>query len=339
MKVKPGTGAEFLDVEKPVPKPDEALIKVEATSICGTDKHIYFWDEWAETHIKRFPHIFGHEFAGRIVEVGSQVKNFKEGDYVSAETHIYCGHCYQCLTGKPHLCKNLKILGIHVNGCFAEYLTVPEKNLWRNNPEIPPEVASIQEPLGNAVHTVLSEDVNGKTVAVLGCGPIGLMAIGVAKAFGASKVFATEVSDYRLKLAEKMGADFTLNPLHEDVVKEVLEKTSGDGVDVVLEMSGSPEALKQGLKILTAGGRISLLGFQPRKVELNLTRDLILKGVKVYGVTGRRIFNTWFKGSRLLTSGLLDLKPIITHKFPLKKYRKGMELLNKGEAAKIILIP
>ncbi len=297
------------------------------------------WDEWAAETIKKFPHIMGHEFSGVVAEVGRDVRKVREGDYVSAETHIYCGHCYQCMTNRRYICRNLEILGVHRNGCFADYLVVPEQNLWINSSSIPPEIASIQEPLGNAVDTVLAEDVSGKTVAVLGCGPIGLMAIAVARVSGANKIFATEITDYRLGFAEKMGADFSLNPLQIDVVDEVMRETGGKGVDVVLEMSGSPEALKQGLKMLTPGGRISLLGLPTKEVSIDLTNEVIFKGVRIYGVTGRKIFSTWFKVSRFLGNKLIDLKPLITHKFPFREFERGMHLLSRGEAVKVVLFP
>jgi len=332
-----GPGLILKEVPRPRPGPEEVVVEVEATSICGTDVSIYKWKGWVEERIRNLPLILGHEFAGKVVEVGERVKNFEPGDYVSAESHIFCGRCYYCMWGSPHVCKNLKIIGVDVDGSFAEYVRVHEKVLWRNAKSLPPELASIQEPLGNAVDTVLAEDVAGKTVLILGCGPIGLMAIAVARMSGASKIFATEISEYRIKLARRMGADLVLNPREVDVVQEVLLQME-DGVDVLLEMSGSPSALEQGLKVLRSGGRVSILGLFPPKVELNLNEDVILKGVRIYGITGRRIFETWFKVSRFLERGL-DLTPLITHKFPLGGFEEGMELMSSGNGGKIVLIP
>jgi len=253
-------GAVLREVPIPQVADDEVLVKVDYASICGTDVHIYVWNEWAQNRIKT-PHIMGHEFAGHVVEVGRSVRGFSEGDFVSSETHIYCGHCYQCRTGHSEVCQNLQILGVDRAGAFAEYVAVPERVLWRNDDSVPAAWASIQEPMGNALDTVNSEPVAGKTVLVTGAGPIGILAVGIAKAFGATQLFASDLSDYRLGLASKMGADVVLNPTRDDVVARVLEGTQGVGVDVVLEMSGSEAALHQGLKALTLRARCRCWGF------------------------------------------------------------------------------
>jgi len=338
VKTQRAQGAELLEVPIPEIKSDEVLVKVKATSICGSDLHIYQWNEWSQSRIK-VPQIMGHELAGEVVEVGKEVTSVKIGDYVSAETHIPCGRCYPCRTGKPEVCLHLKILGVDRDGAFAEYVAIPEIDVWKNDPSIPPESASIQEPLGNAVDTVLAEDVAAKTVLCLGDGPVGLLAIGVAKASGASLIIATDLRDYRLELAQKMGAHIILNPRRDNVEEVVLDHTHGAGVDVVLEMSGSPEALAQGLRLVTPGGRVSLLGLFDRNVEVDLNNGVVLKAVRVYGITGRRMFSTWYKSSRLLSSGLLDVTPLITHKFPLTEFQKGMELMGRGECGKVVLFP
>jgi threonine 3-dehydrogenase len=229
-------------------------VRLRATSVCGTDVHIYNWDPWAQTRLT-LPRILGHEAAGEVVAIGADVQGIAVGDLVSAETHIPCGHCYQCRTGKPEVCRHLKILGVDTDGAFAEYVALPEVDVWKNDPTIPLEWTAIQEPLGNAIDTVLFEDVAGKTVLVTGCGPIGLLAIGIARASGATCILATEVSPLRRQLAERMGPTGVFNPLVVDIVDAVRAETNGDGVDVLLEMSGQATALQQGLHALTHGGR------------------------------------------------------------------------------------
>ena len=326
--------------EVPVPKitSDEVLVKIAVASICGSDVHIYKWNDWAAEHV-RPPQIMGHELAGDVVEVGKNVKTVKVGDYVSAETHIPCGHCYACRHGHPEVCMNLKILGVDRDGAFTEYIAIPEIVVWENDPSIPKEFASVQEPMGNAVDTVLAEDVAGKSVAILGAGPIGLFAVGVARVSGATTIFTTDLNDYRLKLATKMGANFVLNPSRNDVTAEILEHTHGNGVDVVLEMSGSQKALQQGLQIIAPAGRISLLGVYDNDVTLNLNDGIIFKQIRVYGITGRKIFATWYKVANFLSSRKLDISPLITHRFPLEEFQKGMDLMVEGMSGKILLFP
>ncbi|MGC8722208.1 MAG: L-threonine 3-dehydrogenase, partial [Caldisericaceae bacterium] len=312
---------------------------VNVASICGTDLHIYIWNDWAKSRIKP-PIISGHEFAGTVVEVGKSVKRIKKGDFVSAETHISCGHCFQCLIGHPEICENLKILGVDINGAFAEYVAIPEKVLWVNPPTIKEDFASIQEPLGNAVDTVLAEDVSGKTVLITGAGPIGLLGVGVARVFGATKIIVSDLSDYHLDIASKMGADIVVNAKSTDIKQVVLDETNGHGVDVGLEFSGSEIAFRDLLKSVRAGGRVSLLGlFNNSSVSVNLNDDVIFKKIRIYGITGRRIFETWNIVSNLLSSGRLDVAPVITHKFPLEEFDKGMELMEHQMSGKVLLIP
>ncbi|WP_230129593.1 L-threonine 3-dehydrogenase [Bacillus sp. CECT 9360] len=338
LKHHSGYGAELQMVDIPKISDEEVLIKVKATSICGTDVHIYTWDEWSQSRVKP-PYVFGHEFSGVVIEVGSKVSSVTAGDFVSAETHLVCGTCPQCLTGQYHICKHTQIIGVDTQGCFAEYVALPAGNLWKNPKEMPYDVASIQEPMGNAVHTVLSGEVVGKTIAIIGCGPIGIMAAGVAKAAGAALVIAFDVNDYRLDLAKQMGATTIVNSMKEDPLKVVEDLTGGNGVDVVCEMSGHPQAINQGFKMVTNGGRVSILSLPVKPVEINITEDIVFKGINVHGITGRQMFKTWQQVSSLLASGQVDVKPMITHHFPLEDFEKGFELMIKGECGKVVLQP
>ncbi|WP_409294309.1 L-threonine 3-dehydrogenase [Peribacillus sp. SCS-26] len=333
-----GFGAKLEMVDIPSIKEDEVLIKVKATSICGTDVHIYTWDEWSQSRVNP-PYVFGHEFSGEVVEIGSKVNSVEVGDFVSAETHIVCGRCPQCLTGQYHICKNTQIIGVDTQGCFAEYVALPAGNLWKNPKDMPFDVASVQEPMGNAVHTVLAGETAGKTVAIIGCGPIGIMAAGVAKAAGASQVIALDLNDYRLELAKKMGATTIINSGKENPLEVIDRLTGGNGVDVVCEMSGHPIAMDQGFKMVTNGGRVSILSLPVRPVELDVTNDIVFKGITVQGITGRLMFKTWQQVSSLLASGQVDVKPMITHHFPLEDFEKGFELMIKGECGKVVLQP
>ncbi|MFB3814613.1 MAG: L-threonine 3-dehydrogenase [Terriglobales bacterium] len=336
-EAKPGT--EIRQVKIPAFGRQDVLVKVKVASVCGTDLHIYNWDPWAQRRIHP-PLVPGHEFCGEVVAVGDEVTSVKEGDFVSAEMHVPCGKCLQCRTGEAHICQHVKILGVDANGAFAEYVTIPESNIWKIDPAIPPEYASLFDPLGNAVHTVLSGGgVAAKTVAITGCGPIGLFAIAVAKACGAVQVFAIEVNEYRRRVAQKMNADVVLDPTKDDVKSIVMDHTGGNGVDVVLEMAGHPDAIKLGFQLLRLGGRVSLLGIPSRAIELNLAEDIIFKGATVLGINGRRMYQTWYQMQALLKAGKLDLHPVITDRLALKDFAKGMDRLRTGEASKILLYP
>ncbi|HEX7608872.1 MAG TPA: L-threonine 3-dehydrogenase [Candidatus Cryosericum sp.] len=336
VKERPERGAILTKVSIPRVAEDEVLVKIDYASICGTDVHIYVWNEWAQNRIKT-PHIMGHEFAGHVLEIGRSVRGFKEGDFVSSETHIYCGHCYQCHTGHSEVCQNLQILGVDRAGAFAEYIAVPERVLWKNDESIPAAWASIQEPMGNALDTVNAESVSGKTVLVTGAGPIGVLAVGIARAFGATQLFVTDLSDYRLDLAKSMGADFVLNPSRDDIEAAIREQTHGIGVDVVLEMSGSEKAMHQGLKALTPGGRMSMLGLPERPVTIDLTNEVIFKEIRIYGITGRKIFSTWQTVSRLLASRIVDPSPAITHQLKFEDWQTGMDAMVAGTCGKVVL--
>jgi len=338
IKPKAGPGAELSKVDTPQIGTREVLIKVKSTAICGTDIHIYDWDPWASARMKP-PRIFGHELAGKVVEVGKEVSTFTVGDYVSCETHIVCGHCLQCQTGLLNLCQNTEIVGVHVDGTFAEYVALPESCLWKTDPTIPPEIAAIQDPLGNSLHATLIEEVSGKSVAVFGCGPVGLGAIAIARASGATSIFAVEPNEFRLKLAKQMGATETLSPKKSEVVKRIMELTGNSGVDVVLEMSGNPQAINQGLKVLRSGGRVSLMGFPSQQVSLNITEDIISKGARIFGISGRQIFGSWYKLNSLLTSGRLDIGSLVTHRMKLDEFEEAIKLMKSGNCGKVILYP
>jgi threonine 3-dehydrogenase len=338
VKPAPAPGAEVSRVPVPEIGPRDVLIRVRAASICGTDLHIYSWDRWAQRRL-RPPLVFGHEFCGHVERIGDEVQGLKPGEFVSAEMHVSCGLCYQCRTGQSHICQDVRIIGIDADGCFAEFVKIPATNVWKIDPAIPVEYAAILDPLGNAVHTVLAGDVAGMSVAITGAGPIGLFSIAIAKACGAGPVFVTEPHPYRQKLAVKMGADHVIDPASTDAVAEVLNRTSGVGADVVLEMSGHPDALRQGFQMLRRGGRISLLGIPAKPLEIDLANDVIFKGATVQGINGRRVFDTWYKMQALLKSGALKLDPLITDRMPLAEFDKGIQLLLSGDASKILLYP
>ncbi len=338
--IKPtaGAGAEVRDMPVPVPGDNDVLVKVKATTICGTDVHIYTWDEWSSKRIKP-PMIFGHEFSGEVVETGKNVTNIKSGDYVSAETHIACGHCYQCRVGQKHLCENVRILGVDVNGAFAEYVSIPEENAWKNDASLPPEIAAMQEPFGNAVHATLIEDVSGKTVSVFGAGPIGIMSAMVARASGATKIFVVEPHSFRRELAKKIGFEYTIDPTAVNPVEYILDMTDGVGVDVFLEMSGSQKGIEQGIRSTRKGGRVSFLGIPKGQITFDFAEDIVFRGIKMYGINGRLMFDTWFRVKGFLDSGIVDLSPLITHKFTFDDVDAAMNLLVNREAAKIVLYP
>ena len=338
--VKPTSapGSEVRQVPKREFGPTEVLVKVKVASICGTDLHIYNWDQWAQRRIHP-PLIPGHEFCGVVETVGSEVTSVQEGDFVSAEMHVACGKCLQCRTGEAHICQHVKIIGVDANGAFAEYVVIPESNIWKLDPSIPQDYASILDPLGNAVHTVLAGDIAAKSVAITGCGPIGLFSIAVARACGATQIFALEVNEYRRRIAEQMRPDFVLDPTKDDVYQVVMDHTGGTGVDVVLEMAGRSEAIRLAFRILRLGGRISMLGIPSKPVELNFAEDVIFKGATIQGINGRRMYQTWYQMTALLKAGKLDLHPVITDRIAMKDFSKGMERLKTGVASKILVYP
>jgi len=336
-KVRPARGAAVEPVSVPSIGPTDVLVRVRAASICGTDLHIYDWDPWSASRIHP-PMTFGHEFCGVVERLGEEVYSVKPGDFVSAEMHVNCGVCRACRTGQRHVCQSVKILGVDADGCFAEFVRIPVRNLWKVDPAIPEHYAAILDPLGNAVHAVLEGDIVGQNVVVTGAGPIGLMAIAVAKACGCSLVFATEINAHRRALARQMGADEALDPSQGDVVARVREATDG-GADVLLEMSGNPNAISQGFQMLRAGGRASLLGIPTGPVTLDLLNEVIFKGATVHGIYGRRMFETWVQMSELLKHGKLNLEPLFKERLPLEKFADAFSLLEKGQAGKILFFP
>jgi len=340
VKTEPGPGLTSMTWPDPTPGPREAVIKVAATSLCGTDAHIYRWDAWAQQRI-RPPRIIGHEVAGHVVAVGREVSHVQVGDYVAAESHLTCGRCYQCRTGKAHVCQSYTILGIDRDGSYADYLALPEGVLWRTADSIPPEYACVQEPLGNAVDAALAEDVTGQSVLITGCGPTGLFAAAVARVAGAALIIASDVSDYRLGLAKQVGVDHTINAQADSadqVAAAIRDLTAGDGVDAALEMSGDPSALHQAFRSVKNGGRVTLFGIPTGSVCFDLPNEIIFKGIRVYGVTGGRLYETWYRLAGLFKAGL-NIRPVITHCLPMQHYAQGFELSRTGQCGKVVLIP
>jgi len=325
-------------IQAPIPSagPKDVRIRVTAFAICGTDLHIVEWDRWAESRIKP-PLIPGHEFTGIVESVGSEVTLVKPGDRVTAETHIYCGLCYACRRGLPHLCENVQILGVDRQGAFADLVVIPEQNVWKLHPSIPEEIAAVHDPLGNAVHCALAGPVAGLRFAVFGCGPIGCFSVGVLKASGASWVAAVDKNPMRLELAERMGADLLLNVEKDAVVPAIREATEGRGVDAMLEMSGSPGAFREGFEALANGGRVALLGIPSKPIEIDVAREIIFRGATVQGINGRWIYETWYRMEALLLSGALDIRPVITHTLGWEEFDHAVELQRSGKAGKIVL--
>ncbi len=338
VKAAAGPGAEIREVPVPACGAGELLLRVLRAGVCGTDLHIFNWDRWSQGRI-RPPVTLGHEFVGEVVEVGAGVADFKPGEHVSCESHIICGICLACRTGNGHVCERTRILGVDVNGGFAEYVAVPAVNAWHAPRNIPLEAAAVMEPLGNAVHTAFAGELSARNIAVTGCGPIGLFAVGVAHAAGAAHVFASDVSPYRLELARRMKADAVIDVARENFVERVMALTQGRGLDGVLEMSGNPQAVRDGLSALRNGGRLSLLGLPTEPFELDWNRLVIFKGITLHGIIGRRLYETWYQMDNLLTSGRLDVRPAITHVMPMERFADAIGLLQSGKAGKVVLVP
>lgn len=339
-KLERAPGLSLAEVPVPEISADEVLVQVEAASLCGTDLHIHKWDEWSQHRIQP-PLTLGHEFAGTVVEVGRNVRHVQAGDYVSAESHITCGMCFQCRTGQAHMCEQTRILGVDRNGAFAEYVAVPETVIWKNDrSKLPPEIATLQEPFGNAVFATSAQDLAGRSIAVLGCGPIGLFTIGIARASGAAGVFAADRTAFRMELARRMGASDVVNiEAVEDVPGWFRDRNEGYGLDVVFEMSGAARAITDAFRIVRNGGRVILFGIPARPVEIDVAEALIFKNLNVLALNGRRIFETWFKTRWMLESGVVDLRPLITHQYGLDSIDLALRQLQAGEACKIILYP
>jgi threonine 3-dehydrogenase len=338
VKGSPGPGAEIREVPVPECGPGELLLRVLRAGVCGTDLHIYKWDRWSESRLKP-PVTIGHEFVGEVIELGAGVTDFAVGQRVSCESHIVCGHCLACRTGNGHVCDHTKILGVDVNGGFAEYVVVPSVNAWPSPPNISIDAAAVMEPLGNAVHTAFAGALAGASIAVTGCGPIGLFAIGVARAAGAAHVFASDVSAYRLDLARRMKADAVIDVSKENFVERIEALSEGRGLDGILEMSGNPSAVRDGLTVLRNGGRLSMLGLPKEPFNLDWNRLVIFKGITLHGIIGRRMYQTWYQMDNLLRSGRLDVTPAITHVMPMQEFDTAIGLLDSGKAGKIVLVP
>jgi threonine 3-dehydrogenase len=348
VKTKPQLGAEWQEVNVPELKPDWVMVKVKAASICGTDVHIYEWNKWSQDRIgaKRLPQILGHEVAGEVIEVGPHCKRIKVGDYISAETHIYDPGDLQAMLGQLHIGERMKIVGVDHDGCFAEYFTLPESVCWVNDRSIPPELATVQEPMGNACYTLLGEDadVAGKSVAIFGDGPTALFAAGLARACGLSQIFIIGMSDFALNIAKKMGADHTLNISDKSInrLEFIRDHTGGYGTDLVLDMVGAPSAIEEGMKVIRKGGRYSAFGVpNTTPVPVDYTNGIVFRGITINGISGRKMFDTWYRVRNLLASGRIDIKPIVTHLFKLKDFAQGFEAAmgNPRQCGKAVLFP
>lgn len=341
-KIRREPGLDLVEIDVPKIKSDEVLVKVASTAICGSDMHFYHWDAFAQSKIKP-PLTIGHEFSGEIVEVGKAVGNYTVGDYVAADSHISCGVCPVCKLGLQHICQNLKIFGNEVDGSFAQYVAVPENSLWRLDRDIPPDIGAVLEPLGGAVQATLIEPVTAKSVVIFGDGPIALFAAGVAHVSGASQIALVGMVPSRLEVARKMGANTVHNVTQEtDVVARLLEETHGLGADVVIDMSGSAVAMKNAFASVRKGGRVTLFGLTPKPVEeFDFNFNVILRQVRVFGVAGRHMWDTWVVMDGLLKTGRLDPRPVITDVMPLEKFDEAFTKLSSGsrDAIKIILRP
>jgi threonine 3-dehydrogenase len=338
-KTTAGPGLSLEEVPIPAPRAREVLVQVEAASICGTDLHISNWDAWASHRIKP-PLTLGHEFAGTVVEIGSDVRSASIDDYVSAESHITCGLCFNCRTGRAHMCERTRILGVDLDGAFAEYVVVPESVLWQNDrSKLPPEIATLQEPFGNAVFATSTQDLPGRTVAVLGCGPVGLFTIAIARASGAGRVLASDHLPLRLELARSLGADVTDVDAVADTAAWFRDRNEGEGLDVVFEMSGAAPAVRDAFRIVRNGGEVVLFGIPAGPIELDVAESLIFKNVHVTAINGREVFATWYRTRWLLEHGVVDLRPLITHRYGLAEFERAFAELESGAACKIILEP
>ena len=333
-KMQPGEGLELVDVPKPVAGHNDLMIRIRKTAICGTDIHIWKWDEWAARTIPVPMHV-GHEYVGEVVEIGTEVQGFKIGDRVSGEGHITCGHCRNCRAGRRHLCRNTQGVGVNRPGAFADFLVIPAFNAFKIPDDVSDDLAAIFDPFGNATHTALAFDLVGEDVLITGAGPIGAMAAAVPRHVGARHVVITDVNDYRLELAARMGATRAVNVTREDLKDVMRELGMTEGFDVGLEMSGVPSAFASLIERMNHGGKVAMLGILPDGVGINWSQ-VIFKGLEIKGIYGRQMFETWYKMVAMLQSGL-DLSPILTHHFAAADYRKGFEAMLSGQSGKVVL--
>jgi threonine 3-dehydrogenase len=317
--------------------PYDVLIKVRATSICGTDLHIYNWDTWSQGRVKTTPMIQGHEVCGDIVDVGSKVNERKVGDFVSCESHIvdYTGEYYK--RGLGHVAPETKIIGVDRDGTFAEYISMPWQNAWVNPPDMPTQVAVLRENFGNAIHTAFATEVKDKTVLITGCGPVGLMTLLAVRGRGAKTIIASDISDYRRRFAKRLGADYTNNPRENDLVQLVKHVTANEGVDVLLEMSGAATAIQQGFSLVRYAGDVVVFGVPTRPIEFDLANSVIFKGITVHGIVGRRMWETWKHSDDLLLSKAVDLMPIVTHQYKLAEFDQAFATMESGESGKVMM--
>jgi threonine 3-dehydrogenase len=332
VKAQRAPGIEMREVPRPRAGANEVLIKLEKTAICGTDLHIYKWDDWAQRTI-RTPLVIGHEFVGRIAEIGPGVNGYQEGQRVSAEGHVVCGVCRNCRAGKQHLCPHTEGIGVNRDGAFAEYVSVPATNLWPIPDEIPAELAAFFDPFGNAAHCALQFDLVGEDVLITGAGPIGIIAAGIAKHVGARHIVVSDVNDYRLQLAADMGATRTVNVARENL-RDILDVLDIDGFDVGMEMSGHPGAFEDLLHCMYHGGRVALLGILPKGAGVDWDQ-VIFKGLQVHGIYGRRMYETWYKMTQMVLTGF-PLHKVLTHQIPIDDYERGFQLMAAGECGKVV---
>jgi threonine 3-dehydrogenase len=333
MKLKAAVGLELGDVPVPTPGPRDVLVRVKKTGICGTDRHIYEWGAWSANRIKP-PLVAGHEFVGIVEDTGVAVESVRPGDRVSGEGHIGCGHCYACRTGQGHICDRVDIIGVDVQGCFAPYVCLPESNIWKVDAAICDDQAALFDPFGNAMHTVMAQPISGKQVLVLGCGAIGLMAVGILHVGGADKVIAVDPVPAKRELATIMGADAVLEAADEATVKAMTDR---DGVDVMLEMSGSPQAFTEGFKCVRSGAEVSLLGISHSEIALEWAEQVIFKGLTIHGINGRRMFDTWYQCESFLRRSPKLIEPLITHRLRFDQFEEGIHAMQDGSACKAVL--
>jgi len=334
VKEKAGPGLTLTDVPKPEVGHNDVLIRIRKTAICGTDIHIWKWDEWAAKTVPLGMHV-GHEYVGEIVAMGQEVRGFEIGDRVSGEGHVTCGHCRNCRAGRRHLCRNTFGIGVNRPGAFAEFLALPAVNAFKIPDNIADDLAAIFDPYGNATHTALSFNLVGEDVLITGAGPIGIMAVAIAKHVGARHVVITDVNDYRLDLAHKMGATRAINVTKEKLTDVMAELGMVEGFDVGMEMSGVPSAFASLLDVMNHGGKVALLGIPPSQTVIDWN-NVIFKGLEIKGIYGREMFETWYKMVAMLQSGL-NLNPILTHQFPLSAYAEGFQTMLSGQSGKVIL--
>lgn len=333
-KAKAEPGIWMVDAPKPQVGPNDVLIKITKTAICGTDMHIYKWDEWAQKTIP-VPMAVGHEYVGVVAEVGSEVRGLKVGQRVSGEGHLVCGHCRNCRAGRRHLCRNTTGVGVNRTGAFAEYLSIPAENAFPIPDDIPDEIAAIFDPFGNATHTALSFEMVGEDVLITGAGPIGIMAVAICRHVGARHIVITDVNEYRLELAKKMGATRAVNVSKENLNDVMKELKMNEGFDVGLEMSGVPQAFRSMLEVMNHGGKIAMLGIPPSEAAIDWNQ-VIFKGLIIKGIYGREMYETWYKMVAMIQSGL-DLTPIITHQFPVDEFQQGFDTMASGNSGKVVL--